>query len=53
MCLGKATKVCDLLTDKSKEYEAVLLIGKGDRHAGYHGNCVGGTSDVEGDGGSR
>ncbi len=28
MCLGKATKVCDLLTDKSKEYEAVLLLGK-------------------------
>ena len=28
VCLGKATKVCDLLTDKSKEYEAVLLLGK-------------------------
>ena len=27
VCLGKATKVCDLLTDKSKEYEAVLLLG--------------------------
>ena len=25
VCLGKATKVCDLLTDKDKEYEAVLL----------------------------
>ena len=28
VCLGKATKVCDLLTDKDKEYEAVLLFGK-------------------------
>ena len=28
VCLGKATKVCELLTDKDKEYEAVLLLGK-------------------------
>ncbi len=28
VCLGKATKVCGLLTDKDKEYEAVLLLGK-------------------------
>lgn len=28
VCLGNATKLCDLLTDKSKEYEAVLLLGK-------------------------
>lgn len=27
VCLGKATKVCDLLMDKDKEYEAVLLLG--------------------------
>jgi tRNA pseudouridine55 synthase len=27
VCVGKATKVCDLLTDKEKEYEAVLLLG--------------------------
>lgn len=27
VCLGKATKVCELLTDKSKEYEAVMLLG--------------------------
>ena len=27
VCLGKATKVCDLLTDKDKEYEAVLRLG--------------------------
>ena len=28
VCLGKATKVCDLLTDKDKVYEAVLLLGR-------------------------
>lgn len=27
VCLGKATKVCDLLTDKDKVYETVLLLG--------------------------
>lgn len=27
VCLGKATKVCDLLTDKDKEYETVMLLG--------------------------
>lgn len=28
VCFGKATKLCDMLTDKSKTYEAVLLLGK-------------------------
>lgn len=28
VCLGKATRVCDLLADKDKEYQAVLLLGK-------------------------
>ena len=27
VCLGKATKLCDMLTDKDKVYEAVLLLG--------------------------
>ena len=27
VCLGKATKLCDLLTDKDKTYEACLLLG--------------------------
>ena len=27
VCLGKATKVCELLTDKDKTYQAVLLLG--------------------------
>lgn len=28
VCLGKATKLCDMLTDKTKTYKAVLLLGK-------------------------
>lgn len=28
VCLGRATKLCDILTDKDKTYEAVLLLGK-------------------------
>lgn len=28
VCLGRGTKVCDLLTDKIKTYRAVLLLGK-------------------------
>lgn len=27
VCLGKATKLCDMLTDKDKIYETVLLLG--------------------------
>ena len=28
VCVGKATKICELLTDKTKEYEAVMLLGR-------------------------
>ncbi len=28
ICLGKATKLCDMLTDKNKTYETVMLLGK-------------------------
>lgn len=28
VCLGKATKLCDLLTDKEKTYRTVLLLGR-------------------------
>lgn len=28
VCLGKGTRLCDLLTDKDKTYEAVLLLGQ-------------------------
>lgn len=28
VCLGHATKLCDMLTDKDKTYEAVMLLGR-------------------------
>lgn len=28
VCLGKGTKLCDMLTDKTKTYQAVLLLGQ-------------------------
>lgn len=28
VCLGKGTRLCDMLTDESKTYEAVLLLGQ-------------------------
>ena len=28
VCLGSATKICGLLTDQDKTYEAVLLLGR-------------------------
>ena len=28
VCLGKATKLCEVVTDKDKSYEATLLLGK-------------------------
>lgn len=28
VCLGKGTKLCDMLTDRDKEYEAVMLLGR-------------------------
>lgn len=28
VCFGKATKLCDMLTDRDKTYEAVLLLGR-------------------------
>ncbi len=37
VCLGRATKLCDMLTDRDKTYEAVLLLG-----------CVTDTQDISG-----
>ena len=34
VCLGKATKVCELLTDKDKTYRAVLFSGADNRYTG-------------------
>ncbi len=45
VCLGKATRLCDMLTDQSKTYEAVLLLGKTTDTQGYHGAGFGGAGD--------
>ncbi|MEY8410059.1 tRNA pseudouridine(55) synthase TruB [Lachnospiraceae bacterium 62-26] len=37
VCLGRATKLCDMLTDKDKTYETVLLLG-----------CTTDTQDISG-----
>lgn len=45
VCLGTATKVCDILTDKSKIYETVLLLGIGTDTEDISGNVTGIGSD--------
>ena len=35
VCLGNATKLCGLLTEKEKTYRAVLFAGTDYRHPGY------------------
>ena len=40
VCLGKATKVCDVLTDKSKTYHAVLLLGRRTDTQDISGACL-------------
>lgn len=40
VCLGKATKVCDVLTDKTKAYETVLLLGKRTDTQDITGACL-------------
>ena len=40
VCLGKATKLCDILTDKDKRYDAVLLLGKTTDTEDSSGNII-------------
>ena len=47
VCLGKATKLCDMLTDKDKTYEAVLLRGVSTDTQDAGGEVLG-TSDTAG-----
>lgn len=47
VCLGKATKLCDMLTDKDKTYEAVLLLGVSTDTQDVGGEVLG-TSDTAG-----
>ncbi len=39
VCLGRATKVCDLLTDRDKTYEAVLSPWDPHRYPGCDRDC--------------
>lgn len=47
VCLGKATKLCDMMTDKDKTYEAVLLLGVSTDTQDAGGEVLG-TSDTAG-----
>ncbi len=40
VCLGNATKLCDMLTDKNKTYEAVMLLGKQTDTGDVSGNTI-------------
>lgn len=40
VCLGKATKLCDMLTDKRKTYETVLLLGRVTDTQDIHGDVL-------------
>ena len=40
VCLGNATKICSLLTDKSKTYRAVLLLGTSTDTQDISGVCL-------------
>lgn len=41
VCIGKGTKLCDLLTEKDKEYQAVLLLGVETDTQDITGNILG------------
>ncbi|MCM1179599.1 MAG: tRNA pseudouridine(55) synthase TruB [Clostridium sp.] len=40
VCLGSATKLCEILTDKDKSYEATLLLGKTSDTEDISGNIL-------------
>ena len=40
ICLGSATKICSLLTDRSKTYRTVLLLGQTTDTQDVSGNCL-------------
>ena len=48
VCLGRATKVCELLTDHDKTYEALLLLGKTTDTQDISGGEGSGRSDGRG-----
>ncbi len=40
VCLGKATRMCDMLTDWNKTYEAVMLLGQTTDTQDTSGNVI-------------
>lgn len=40
VCLGKATKLCDMLTEKEKTYKAVMVLGKATDTQDITGNII-------------
>ena len=46
VCLGKATKVCDLLTDRNKTYEAEILLGVATDTQDTSGEILSKSSDI-------
>ncbi len=41
VCVGGATKVCDIITDTTKEYEATLLLGRATDTDDIYGEIIG------------
>mgnify|MGYP000520841417 CR=1 FL=1 len=47
VCLGSATRACEMLTDRTKEY-VQNFTGSDHRYPGYHGNRFGRTGSSGG-----
>lgn len=47
VCLGKATKLCDMLTDKNKTYRTIMLLGKTTDTQDISGEVLSETSTTE------
>lgn len=47
VCLGKATKLCDMLTDKNKTYRTIMLLGKTTDTQDISGEILSETSTTE------
>lgn len=46
VCLGSGTKLCDMLTDRDKTYETVLLLGKSTETQDISGNIIAECDDL-------
>ncbi|MDO5540885.1 MAG: tRNA pseudouridine(55) synthase TruB [Eubacteriales bacterium] len=46
VCLGAGTKLCDMLTDRDKEYRAVLLLGKATDTQDISGTVISSSEEI-------